>query len=216
MGKQLTTEKIIERFKNFHGDKYDYSKVEYVDTKTKIEIICPVHGAFWQNPVKHKQGQGCPKCCSKKFPIDSNITTEKIIERLKRFLCTVSLCNIITFFGAISYNTLSSGDLSNILHNYNPKVGNGFGELSINKIIEALHQSNVTVIKMPSNLFLLTTVASAIFLIWYAFDINKSMKRLNDKLDEYQIESNAGHRTTHKLITKGNSDGKKIQEAKVE
>lgn len=45
--------------------KYDYSKVKYHNRKTKIEIICPVHGSFFQDPTHHlegKNGKGCSKC----------------------------------------------------------------------------------------------------------------------------------------------------------
>ena len=44
------------------GNKYDYSKVEYVNSKTKMTIICPLHGEFLQTPNKHYDGRGCPKC----------------------------------------------------------------------------------------------------------------------------------------------------------
>ena len=48
-----------------HGDKYDYSKVVYIDCYTPVEIICPIHGSFWQRPVEHldkKRPCGCPYC----------------------------------------------------------------------------------------------------------------------------------------------------------
>ena len=49
--------------KNVHGDKYDYSKVNYVNNRTKVCIICPEHGEFWQRPDKHiLRKQGCPYC----------------------------------------------------------------------------------------------------------------------------------------------------------
>lgn len=60
--RRLTTEKFIERAKNVHGNKYDYSKVVYVNNKTKVSIICPEHGEFLQSPDKHLQGRGCPGC----------------------------------------------------------------------------------------------------------------------------------------------------------
>lgn len=59
---RLTTEVLIDRAKSIHGGKYDYSKVEYVNSKTKIEVICPVHGSFFQKPFGHLSGYGCPKC----------------------------------------------------------------------------------------------------------------------------------------------------------
>ena len=62
-----TTEQFITEAKAIHGDKYDYSKVEYKTNKDKICIICPIHGEFWQRPKSHLNGHGCNKCyqCSK-------------------------------------------------------------------------------------------------------------------------------------------------------
>lgn len=62
MRKKLTTEEFIQKSKAIHGDKYDYSKVEYIDTHSKVVIICPEHGEFKQRPSNHKTGIGCPKC----------------------------------------------------------------------------------------------------------------------------------------------------------
>lgn len=45
-----------------HGNKYDYKAVEYKNCRTKVKIICKVHGEFFQSPSKHLAGQGCPKC----------------------------------------------------------------------------------------------------------------------------------------------------------
>lgn len=56
---------IIEA-KVVHGDLYDYSKCIYVDTRTKVIIICREHGEFLQSPHGHLQGYGCVKCSSLK------------------------------------------------------------------------------------------------------------------------------------------------------
>ena len=61
-GRIIPKEEILKRFAAVHGDKYDYSKVNYVNTQIKIKIICPEHGEFWQTPEKHFNGNGCPKC----------------------------------------------------------------------------------------------------------------------------------------------------------
>jgi superfamily II DNA or RNA helicase len=53
---------FIERARKVHGDKYDYSKVDYQTNKIKVEIICPRHGSFFQKPTNHYQGTGCPGC----------------------------------------------------------------------------------------------------------------------------------------------------------
>lgn len=63
MPAKLKQEEVIKKFREVHGDFYDYSKVVYVDSKTKVCIICPIHGEFWQTPYVHyKQKCGCPKC----------------------------------------------------------------------------------------------------------------------------------------------------------
>ena len=51
--KAFNTELFIEKAKEIHGNKYDYSKVVYVNNKTKVCIICPIHGEFWQCPSSH-------------------------------------------------------------------------------------------------------------------------------------------------------------------
>lgn len=57
-----TKDELIYDFRRVHGDKYDYSKVVFKNMKTKVCIICPEHGEFWQTPCAHMQGQGCPQC----------------------------------------------------------------------------------------------------------------------------------------------------------
>ena len=65
--RKLTTEEFIQRAKEVHGDKYDYSKSQYINAKTKITIICPKHGEFLQSADCHlNKGQGCPKCKAEK------------------------------------------------------------------------------------------------------------------------------------------------------
>ena len=56
------TEEFIRRARRVHGDKYDYSKVVYVNSTTDVCIICPTHGEFWQRPTEHLRGKGCIKC----------------------------------------------------------------------------------------------------------------------------------------------------------
>ena len=60
--RRFTTDIFKERAKKVHGDKYDYSKVEYVNNTTKVCIICPIHGEFWQTPKGHLRGDGCMRC----------------------------------------------------------------------------------------------------------------------------------------------------------
>ena len=66
-GKKLTREEFIKRANEIHNFKYDYSKVVYVNCDTKVCIICPIHGEFWQTPYNHvNRKRGC-KLCNKKI-----------------------------------------------------------------------------------------------------------------------------------------------------
>ena len=59
----MKKEEFINKAKKIHGDKYDYSKVNYFNDYTKVCIICPEHGEFWQTPYKHiNNKQGCSQC----------------------------------------------------------------------------------------------------------------------------------------------------------
>lgn len=61
----ITTEIFIQRARAIHGDRYDYSKVEYTVFRNPVCIICPEHGDFLQKPSLHLSGSGCPICAGK-------------------------------------------------------------------------------------------------------------------------------------------------------
>ncbi len=64
---RLSLEKFIENARKVHGDRYDYSKVKYLGNKKPVEIICPIHGSFWQKPNGHVSiGVGCAFCSESK------------------------------------------------------------------------------------------------------------------------------------------------------
>lgn len=80
-----TQEKVILEFKRVHGDKYDYSKVEYVNSQTKVEIICTKHGSFWMKPNKHIHSKrGCIKCGLVKSKITSENTRSDTVEFIEK------------------------------------------------------------------------------------------------------------------------------------
>ena len=76
----MNTNEFIEKAKKVHGDRYDYSKVEYVNTMSKVCIICPEHGEFWQSPNHHLSGNNCPKCSHRSYLH----TTESFINEAKK------------------------------------------------------------------------------------------------------------------------------------
>ena len=84
MTKRKTTEEFIAEAKAVHGDKYDYSKVEYKYALEKVCIICPTHGEFWQKPNDHLQGHGCPHCKVTLLAKSKCKTTKDFISEAKK------------------------------------------------------------------------------------------------------------------------------------
>lgn len=58
----MNTEEFIQKAIEKHGNKYDYSKTNYILSRQKVIIICPIHGEFLQTPNDHLNGCGCPEC----------------------------------------------------------------------------------------------------------------------------------------------------------
>jgi very-short-patch-repair endonuclease len=89
LSKRLTLEEFVKKAREVHGDKYDYSQVDYKTTDTKVKIICPEHGEFLQSPHNHiGQKQGCPKCSKSHMEKEiSQLLTENNIrfEEQKKF-----------------------------------------------------------------------------------------------------------------------------------
>jgi Zn finger protein HypA/HybF involved in hydrogenase expression len=76
--KRNTTYEFINKAITIHGDKYDYSLVDYKKSKLEVIIICKEHGKFKQTPNSHLQNRGCPKCGGK-----NKLMTNEFIEKAK-------------------------------------------------------------------------------------------------------------------------------------
>ena len=82
---KMNTDEFIQKAVKKHGDKYDYSLVEYLGAETKVKIICSKHGVFEQTPAAHIAGQGCPEC---KNEITSKIHSKTQEEFLRQAIMT--------------------------------------------------------------------------------------------------------------------------------
>ena len=74
-------QEFINKAIKVHGDKYDYSKVEYKLSKDKIIIICKIHGEFKQILTKHLYGDGCKKCGTELAKQKNKLSLNTFIER---------------------------------------------------------------------------------------------------------------------------------------
>lgn len=68
--RRSTTEEFIKKAAIIHGDKYDYSLVDYVNNSIKVCIGCKTHGQFLQSPAGHLRGNGCLFCVSTGYKLD--------------------------------------------------------------------------------------------------------------------------------------------------
>jgi hypothetical protein len=77
--KRKPIDHVLSSFKKAHGTRYNYSKVNYQDARTSIEIVCSEHGSFFQRPTDHMRGQGCPKCTR-----NAKKTQDEVIKQFEK------------------------------------------------------------------------------------------------------------------------------------
>lgn len=80
-----STEQIVERFKEKHGNKYDYSLVEYKGADCRVKITCKTHGVFIQRSDQHLRGNDCPKCAKRYKPNTSEFISDCLKVHGNRF-----------------------------------------------------------------------------------------------------------------------------------
>lgn len=114
--KRKDIEKVLKEFYSVHGDRYDYSKMEYKNLHTHILILCSEHGEFKQTPSCHFYGkQGCPKCAKdkaikpqQKFIDEANIIHENKYDYSKvkyknTYTPVVIICPVHGEFSQLPY-----------------------------------------------------------------------------------------------------------------
>ncbi|MHA2279931.1 MAG: hypothetical protein ACXAC5_03520 [Promethearchaeota archaeon] len=80
---KLTIDGFVQKSQKIHASKFDYSKVVYTNTKTRVCITCPMHGEFWQTPSNHFR-YGCNKCAYKLRQLDGRLDTEEFIRQSRK------------------------------------------------------------------------------------------------------------------------------------
>jgi len=89
--KPLTLDRFIERANKIHKGRYDYSRVEFTNVESKIEIICPDHGPFFQRLFSHLKGFNCGRC-------GQVSKAKKMNHSLERFLVDVGMYDPLGHF----------------------------------------------------------------------------------------------------------------------
>jgi glutaredoxin len=138
----LTQNQFIQKCKNVHGDKYDYSEAKYFSSSTKVDIICLIHGVFTQNANRHMMGNGCPNCKKAKPLLTHNLSLyiNKFIEKHNNYYD----------YSKVVYNGVDNdiiiacpkhGDFNCTISNHAggkgcPKCRRSKGELAISRFLE--------------------------------------------------------------------------------
>ncbi len=78
-----TLETFIKKANKIHKNYYNYSKVNYIDSGTKIIIICPKHGEFYQTPNNHISGRKCAKCSDLNQGIKKRLSKKEFMKKAR-------------------------------------------------------------------------------------------------------------------------------------
>ena len=82
MPKKLTKAEFIAKARQIHGDQYNYDKVNYKNSATKVIVTCPIHGDFLITPNSHIHAkQGCKQCAHERIGKLSRLNQEEFIRR---------------------------------------------------------------------------------------------------------------------------------------
>ena len=155
--KQDSVSIFIEKARNIHGDRYDYSKVNYVNQRTKVTIICKEHGEFEQIPYHHINGHGCPKCTANKNGISKRLTIEHFINKANQVhnnYYNYSKVNYINSFTKVLITCPIHGDFeqtpsSHLSGRGCPKCKRSNGEILVAKVLQDLNLEYIEQYKIP-------------------------------------------------------------------
>lgn len=153
--KSLT--QAIEEFIKVHGDKYDYSKVKYLNSDTKICIICPKHGEFWQSPINHRAGHGCPKCSFEVKSLTNLSNTEEFIKKAIKIHGNLYKYEKVLYISAKTPATIICKKHGEFLQTPNshlsgkgcPKCNSSKGELLIESFLKERNISFIEQFEIP-------------------------------------------------------------------
>ncbi len=144
--KKLTSKEFIEKAILVHGNKYNYSLVDYKNNRFKVKIICTIHGGFSQTPTNHLKGKGCPRCVGRYKTTEEFIAEAKLIHgdkfdySLVKYKTSHSKINIICDKDGVFEQTPSA----HLCGQSCPTCNESKGEREIKKFLE---KNNINFIK---------------------------------------------------------------------
>ena len=153
MGKYLTQKEFIIKANKVHNNKYDYSKSIYINSYSKIKIICPIHGIFEQRCNAHLNGRGCSKCGKISSVKNRTWTTKEFIikaDKIHNSKYDYSLVNYTTIHKKVKIICPVHGIFSQDPHTHLkgcgcPKCSNNFskGEKEVLEYIKFVYTGKI-------------------------------------------------------------------------
>ena len=166
MSIKSTKEEFIIKSIKKHGDKFNYDFVEYINSKIKVDIVCPKHGMFKQRPNDHLTGYGCIKCQYEKTSKENKHTNEIFIKKATEKhngLYDYSLVEYDGYEKTVNIICKKHGVFKQTPHNHTngagcPNCSESRGEREVSRILEKLNiffvkQKTFYDLKDKSNLY---------------------------------------------------------------
>lgn len=152
-----TTESFVEKAKEVHGNKYDYSKVIYEFSNKKVNLVCIKHSDFFMTPNSHLSGQGCKKCghemLSKKFrrPITEFIEKANKVHDYKYNYSEVSYTNSTTKINIVCpiHGVFSQTPAGHLTGSGCWSCGSSKGEKFISRILKEKNINFIREFRLP-------------------------------------------------------------------
>lgn len=117
MNIDLHKERFLNKAIQKHGNRYDYSHVNYIKSSIHVDIVCDIHGIFSQTPANHLAGNGCPICNPFFRPVSNCDFISRVsallpdIEILEEYISYESYIRVADKFGIVY--RVKSGNLIN-------------------------------------------------------------------------------------------------------
>lgn len=145
--KRHSIKSFIKKAINIHGNIYCYKKLDYKDSKTKVNINCVKHGSYWQTPGNHLAGKGCVKCaieesakrrtCSREDFITKAILIHGDKYNYDKLIYTNSNAKVI--ITCPTHGDFKQTPPNHLKHNGCPRCRESYGELFISNILDKLN-----------------------------------------------------------------------------
>jgi hypothetical protein len=184
-----TMKKTTEQFKEEallvpkHQDKsYNYSLVDYVNSKTEVTIICKTHGNFDQTPSNHLSGYGCQKCAGNmKKTTEQFIKDAQLVPEHKDKSYNYSLVNYVDNRTKVTIICNIHGNFDQTPHEH--LSGCGCSKCATSKTYSKIALKWIKELEINNNIKIQSAETEEYTLDWKKYGVDSALYIRNMKLD---------------------------------